>query len=223
MTLIVAYTWQDKIIIMADSRSSARNDEGKMIDYSDEEYKIIPVQNKIAIGHAGLQKAYLGEGQYFNLNKITEYFIEVNQQIITEATGEQLLTGLVEMWNRTLSEKLKRNPFTLDNRFSLLLAKFEVIEGGELKPQIHAYQSHFQEFNWRGSKAIIGDDAVYPIMMSYYETNTDDWTFKKTLDFYLKGFEEVMEQVETVGGPIDVYVLDAIHNNSYWQKHKPNN
>lgn len=221
--MIVAYTWQDKIVVMADSRSSTRNNEGKMMDYSDESYKIIPIQNKIAIGHAGLEKAYLGEGHYFELKKITEHFIEVNQHIITEATGEQLLKGLVEMWNRTLSEKMGRNPFSLDNRFSLLLTKFEEIESGELKPQIHAYQSHFKEFNWRGNKAIIGDDPVYPIMMSYYNTNTDDWTFEEALDFYQKGFEEVMEQVETVGGPIDIYVLDENHNNSYWQKHKPNN
>ncbi|MCE5173286.1 hypothetical protein LQV63_28945 [Paenibacillus profundus] len=92
-----------------------------------------------------------------------------------------------------------------------------------MKPKIHAYQSHFQEFNWGGSKAIIGDDKVYPIMMSYYKTNTDDLTFEEALDFYQKGFVEVMEQVETVGGPIDIYVLDANPNNSYWQEHKPDN
>ncbi|MFY0544156.1 hypothetical protein [Brevibacillus sp. H7] len=223
MTMIVAYTWQDKIIMIADSRSSAKNDEGKMVDYSDEGDKIIPVQNKIAIGHAGLRKAYQGEGRYFDLNKITEYFLEVNRPNISKATGKQLLTGLVEMWNRTLSEKLGRNPFSLDNRFSFLLANFEENEGGELKPKIHAYESHFNEFNWGGRKAVIGDDEVYPIIMPYYETNTDDWTFQDALDYYQKGFAEVMDKVETVGGPIDIYVLETNPAHSHWLKHKTNN
>ncbi|WP_400195094.1 hypothetical protein [Lysinibacillus telephonicus] len=223
MTMIIAYTWQDRIIMMADSRSSAKNDEGKMTDYSDEVYKIIPVSNRLAIGHSGLRKAYLGEGHFFDLNKITEHFLERNQQIITMVTGKQLLTGLVEMWNRTLKEKMGRNPFSLANRFSFLLAKFETTEGGVLKPEIHAYQSHFQKFNWGGNKAIIGDDEVYPIIKPYYETNTDNWTFEETIDFYKKGFAEVMEKVETVGGAIDIYVLDADPMKSFWLEHKPTN
>ena len=231
MTMIVTYTWRNKIIMMADSRSSARNDEGKIVVIGDDSSKIIPVQNKIAIAHAGLSQVNLGEGRYFNLNQITEHFLEVNQHILLKATSEQLLTGLVEMWNGTLSDTIGRNPFDVDNRFSFLFARFEENESGELRPQIHAYQSHVQEFNrihlqnfnWRGNKAIIGDDEVKPIMIPYYETNTDNWTFEETLDFYKKGFAEVMEQVESVGGPIDIYVLDANPNNSHWQEHKLNN
>ncbi|MBT2729210.1 hypothetical protein J7E63_20140 [Bacillus sp. ISL-75] len=223
MTMVVAYTWQDKIIMMADSRSSTRDDQGKMIDYTDEEDKIIPVENKIVIGHAGLGKVYIGAGNHFDLNKITERFLELNQQIISKATGEQLLLGLVKMWNRTLSESMGRNPFSVDNRFCFLLAKFEPNGNGELKPKIHTYQSHFQKFNWGGKKAVVGDEEVYPIIKSYFDTETDDWTFNEALDFYQKGFTEVIDQVDTVGGVIDIYVLDKNPEHSHWLKHEPKN
>jgi hypothetical protein len=223
MTMVVAYAWQDKIIIMADSRSSARDDNGKMLEYNDQGYKIITVQNKFAIGHAGLREISIGGGNHFELNNITEHFLDVNRHFLSKATGEQFLKGLVEMWNRTLSEKMQRDPFSLDNRFCFLMANFVENENGELNPKIHSYQSHFQEFQWGGNKAVIGDDAVYPIITPYFQTNTDDWTFDKVLDFYLKGFLEVMDQVETVGGPIDIYVLDANPDNSYWLERKPRN
>lgn len=59
--------------------------------------------------------------------------------------------------------------------------------------------------------------------MPYYEEDTDNWTLKETVDFYKKGFVEVMNQVETVGGPIDIFVLDRNPEKSYWLEHKPNN
>lgn len=221
MTMVIAYAWKDKIIMMADSRSSARDENGKMLEYDDEGDKIFPVQNKFSLGHAGLRKASIGGGNFFDLRNITEHFFNVNQHILFKATAEHLLKGLVEMWNRTLSEKLKRDPFSLDNRFCFLLGNFEENEIGELEPTIHSYQSHFNEFQWGGTKAVIGDDAVYPIIMPYYQANTDDWTFDETLNHYQKGFAEVMEQVETVGGPINIYVLNANPDNSYWLVRKP--
>lgn len=221
MTMVVAYTWHDKIIMMADSRASARDDEGKMVDFTDEENKIFPVQKKIVIGHSGLRKIPKVDGTLFDLHKITEYFLEVNQNKISKLTGRQLLLGLVETWNGTFIESLGRDPFHLNNRFCFLLGTFEEDENHELKPKIQAYQSHLEtKFNWNGTKAVIGDEGVYPIMQSYYDTNTDAWKFDEALEFYLKGFTEVMDKVETVGGPIDIYVLDLNPNQSYWLQHK---
>ncbi len=91
---------------------------------------------------------------------------------------------------------------------------------GQLQPKIHTYQSIFQEFQYNGRKAIIGDDECYPILMPYFQTDTNDWTFEKTLEFYLKGYEEVMKQVKTIGGPIDIYVLDKDPKCSYWLRRK---
>jgi hypothetical protein len=194
-----------------------------MLDYNDQGYKINSVQNKFAIGHAGLRTVLLGEGNHFDLNKITEHFLTTNQHIISTVKAEHFLKGLVEMWISTLSEKMQRNPFSLDNRFCFIIANFEENENGELKPKIHTYQSHFQEYQWGGNKAVIGDYAVYPIITPYYQANTDDWTFDKALDFYQKGIAEVMDQVETVGGPIDIFVLDVNPENSYWLERKPSN
>lgn len=222
MTMIVAYTWKNKIVMMADSRKSTRNEEGKMLEYSDKENKIIPVQNKLVIGHSGLKEVDLGCGQYFDLHQITEHFIKVNRHVISKATGQQLLTGLVEMWNRTLHEKLNRNPFSIENRFCLVIAKFEENEFGDIFPTIHTYQSHLIDYNWDGNKVVVGDDDVYPIMMPYYKTKTDMWTFEDTLSFYKKGYKEVIDTIETVGGPIDIYVLEKNPDYSYWLEHKKN-
>ncbi|MEW4275373.1 hypothetical protein [Priestia megaterium] len=219
MTMVTAYTWQDRVIIMADSREHTRNNEGRMVEYNDEQEKITPVKNLLAFAEAGLRKVYRGEGCYFDMNQVTDYFIEQNEAILSKATGKQLLEGLVTMWNLTMSEKLGRNPFSINNRFSLLLAGFEV-ENGERKPRIHTYQSHFQKFQYNGNKAVIGDDGCYPIMMPYFQRDTGDMTFDQTLEFYLRGYAEVMKQVETIGGPIDIYVLEGDPKCSYWIRRK---
>ncbi|MDY8161890.1 hypothetical protein [Bacillus thuringiensis] len=219
MTMVLAYTWQDKAIIMADSRESAKNDVGAMVEYNDEQEKILPVQNYMAFAHAGLRRIPDATGNYFDLNQITEYFILQNQAILTKATTKQILEGLVTMWNGTLSEQIGRNPFSLQNRFSLLLARFETIDG-EQKPRFSTYQSNYQDFQYLGKKAVIGDDECYPIIMPYFEMDTDTMTFDDALNFYLKGYAEVIEKVETIGGPIDIYVLDENPERSYWLRRK---
>ncbi|WP_131724769.1 hypothetical protein [Paenibacillus solani] len=217
MTMVIAHVWQNKIIIMADSRSSARDKDGKMLEFDDKANKIIEIQNKLFIGHAGLRKIPIGE--HFDLNEITMHFIKMNQNKLFDYSGELIFRGLVETWNRTLSEKLGRNPFDLNNRFCLLMGIFEN-DNGKLIPKIHSYQSHFNEFQWGGTKAVIGDDPVYEIILPYYETDNADWTFDEIIDFYRKGFSEVMNKVETVGGPIDIFVLDEVPEKSYWLDRK---
>ncbi len=220
MTMVVAYTWQDKIIMMADSRESMKDNENKIIEFNDDQIKLIPVKKKVVIGHAGLLKVDQGQGQYFELNKITQHFAEVHEQLILSRPGKESLEALVRMWNEVLSQKLGRDPYSLANRFCFLLAKWEQDEEGSLVPKINTYQSHFNEFQYGGKKAAVGDDEVYPIIAPYLDTDTDDWTFDEALDYYKKGFVEVMEKVDSVGGPIDVYVLEVNSIGSHWYNRK---
>ncbi|MDL4840349.1 hypothetical protein [Aquibacillus rhizosphaerae] len=219
MTMVLAYTWKNKAVVRADSREHAHNDKGEIVSYNDDQEKIIPAQNHLVFAHAGLRKVHLGESRYFDNSQITEYFIEQNQSVLSNFTSEQLLNELVTMWNRTLREKLGRDPFSVHNRFSILFARFEN-DNGVSKPKIHTYQSHFQEFQYGGRKAIVGDDECYPIIMPYFQMDTDDWTFDETLEFYLRGFAEVTEKVETIGGEIDIFVLDENPECSHWFKRK---
>lgn len=222
MTMIIAYAWQDKVVMMADSRSSRTNKNGNVIEFEDDNEKIITVQNRFSIGQAGLRKAYLGNGEYLEMDDVTNYFLNINESTLSKLNGKQLLEGIVMTWNRTLSEKLRRNPFSLENRYSFAWGSFIENETGELEPKIHTYQSHFNEFQFNGRKTVIGDDAVYAFIMPYYEEDTDNWTLEETVEFYKKGFVEVMNQVQTVGGPIDIFVLDRNPEKSYWLERKPN-
>ncbi|CAM4025475.1 hypothetical protein L1N85_17070 [Paenibacillus alkaliterrae] len=222
MTMVIAYAWQDKVVMMADSRSSRTDKNGNVIEFEDENEKIMPVRNRFSIGHAGLRKAYLGNGEYLEMGDVTNHCLKINESTLSKLNSKQLLEGIVTTWNRTLSEKLHRNPFSLENRYCFALGSFVENETGELEPKIHTYQSHFNEFQFGGRKAVIGDDAVYAIIKPYYEEDTDNWTLEETIEFYKKGFVEVMNQVETVGGPIDIFVLDTNPEKSYWLGRKPN-
>ncbi|MFS0558583.1 hypothetical protein [Brevibacillus sp. 179-C9.3 HS] len=220
MTMVIAYTWQDKIIMMADSRESRKDSEGKIVEFNDDQTKLIPVNKKVVIGNAGLRKVYLGQGQYYDLNNITQYFVEKNEQLILMRPGKESLKALVDMWNKTLSENLGRDPYIPANSYCFLLAKWEHNEEGFLVPHINTYQSHFNEFQYGGKYAVVGDDAVYRIIEPFFDTNTDDWTFEEVLDHYKKGYVEVMKKVDSVGGPIDVYVLEANSYGSHWYNRK---
>lgn len=224
MTMILAYTWKDKAIIMADSRESAKDDKGNMVDYNDKQEKILPVQNQLVFAHAGLRRIPYVQGGYFDLNNITEHFIDQNQDKLTNSSTKELLRGLVTTWNGTFIESFRRDPFSPRNRFSFLLARFETIDG-KLMPKFNTYQSYFQghpEYQFCGKKAVIGDDECYPIITPYVEKDTDQMTFEEALDFYLEGFGKVMEKVETIGGPIDIYVLEQDSEESYWLRRKTN-
>lgn len=220
MTMVVAYTWQDKIIMMADSRESRKDNEGKIVEFNDDQIKLISVNKKVVIGHAGIRKVYLGEDRYFDLNEITRYFVKVNEQRILSLPGEESLKELVKMWNGTLSKKLGRDPYSLNSSFCFLLAKWEQNEEGFLVPHINTYQSLFNEFHSGAKKAAVGDDEVYPIIAPYFDINTDNCTFDEALEHYKKGYAEVIEKVDSVGGPIDVYVLEANPSGSYWHNRK---
>ncbi|EOO70359.1 hypothetical protein IIC_04801 [Bacillus cereus VD021] len=224
MTMILAYTWKDKAIIMADSRESAKNDMGDMVDYNDNQEKILPVQSHLVFAHAGLRRIPYVQGGYFDLNEVTEHFMDQNQGILTKATTEQLLRGIVTTWNGTFIESLGRDPLSARNRFSFLLARFETIDG-ELMPRFSTYQSYVQghpKYKFCGEKAVIGDDECYPIITPYFNKDTEQMTFEEALAFYLEGFGKVMEKVETIGGPIDIYVLDKKSEDSYWLRRKTN-
>ena len=75
-------------------------------------------------------------------------------------------------------------------------------------------------FNGEEIKTVIGDDPVYEIMLPYFHTEEKYWRFDEIIEFYSKGFLEVMTKVETVGGPIDIFVLDEIPEKSYWLERK---
>lgn len=72
------------------------------------------------------------------MNQITEYFLEQNPSILTEAPTEQLLSGLVATWNWAFIEYLGTDPFSVRNHFSFLLARFETIDD-ELMPKFSTY------------------------------------------------------------------------------------
>jgi hypothetical protein len=90
MTTILAYTWQDKIIMMADSREYRKDNGGNVVEFNDEQVKLIPVQKRLVFAHTGLRKAYIGEGQYYDLMDITKHFIEANIKRFAVCTGKEV-------------------------------------------------------------------------------------------------------------------------------------
>lgn len=218
MTMLIAYTWQDKIVMMADSRSSAKDSEGKMVDFYDEATKIFPFSKRLVIGHSGLRRISIGGGQYVDLMKIIEHYLNVNQHTLPNISGEEALTGLIEMWNGTLREKFGREPNSLDSMYSLLLCKWEEVAPGRVSPTVYSYQSQFGDIQ-TSKGAVAGDEEVYPIITPYFETSIENMTFTETIEHYKKGFLEVIDKVDTVGGFIHVYVLESDCFKSHWLDH----
>ncbi|PLT30507.1 hypothetical protein [Peribacillus deserti] len=219
MTMLIAYTWNDKIVMMADSRSSAKDSEGKMVDFNDKATKIFPFNKRMVIGHSGLRKISVGGGQYVDLMQIIEHYLKIHQQILPTISGEEALKGLIKMWNGILSEKFGRQPTSVDAMYTLLLCKWEEVEPGRVLPKVYSYQSQFGDIH-TSKGAVAGDEEVYPIIIPYFESNIENMTFTASVEHFKKGFLEVIDKVDTVGGFIHVYVLESDSFKSHWLDHE---
>lgn len=212
MTMVIAYVWKDKIVMMADSRISRQNDKGEVIEYSDDSIKIVPLNRRGVIGHSGTRKLPTKEG-YFDLIKITQHFVSDNQHISRSCTAKEAIEGLAFLWNDTLKDFGYQ---TGDLDFCLLLGKWEE-RSGRMYPMLYNYSSQNDECTFF-TKGCIGDPEIHPIIEPYFNKDINDMEFEETIYHFKKGFSEVIDNnVETVGGFIHVYVLEANEIGSHWR------
>ncbi|MCQ6520780.1 MULTISPECIES: hypothetical protein [Bacillus] len=215
MTMVIAYVWKDKIVMMADSRISRQNNKGEVIEYSDDSIKIVPLNRRGVIGHSGTRKLPTKEG-YFDLIQITHKFVGDNQHISRSCTAKEAIEELGTLWNDTLKGFGDQ---TGDVNFCLLLGKWEE-RLGRMYPMLYSYSSPNDKYTFF-TKGCIGDSEINPIMEQYFNKDLDGMDFEETINHFKKGFSEVINNnVETVGGFIHVYVLEANEIGSRWRDHR---
>ncbi|MDA1528497.1 hypothetical protein [Bacillus cereus group sp. TH260-2LC] len=215
MTMVIAYVWKDKIVMMADSRISRQNNKGEVMEYRDDSIKIVPLNRRSVIGHSGTRKLPAKEG-YFDLLQITQKFVDDNQHISRSCTAREAIEELAILWNETLKNFEDQIG---DVNFCLLLGKWEE-RSGRMYPMLYNYSSQNDKYK-SFTKGCIGDPEIHPIMAPYFNKDLDGMDFEETINHFKKGFSEVIDSnVETVGGFIHVYVLDANEIGSRWRDHR---
>lgn len=101
MTMVIAFSWKDKIVVMADSRISSKNNN-KVTEYIDDRIKIYPVDNRFVISNTGTSKIWLkNKGTYLDVKDVINHFIKLNveENRFNKLTGKAILKGLIETWN----------------------------------------------------------------------------------------------------------------------------
>lgn len=215
MTMLVSYVWNDRIVIMADSRSTLKENQ-VAISFSDTTLKIYPFLNRGVIATSGLSKIQLNDENYFPISAIIENFISVNKKVLKRSTGKQIISSLVETINNNLITNFNRDPKDLNNRITLLVGIFDY-ENDLAYPRIYKYQSNFEGIDYT-DKIVSGDDEVYPIIQPYFNEDIKSLTFEESIEHFKEGFTEVIKTVETVGGPINIYILQQ--GRGYWYDRK---
>jgi hypothetical protein len=209
MSMVIAFSWKDKIVVMADSRIS-RKKEGKVTEFIDDRIKIHPVKERFVICNTGTSKLWLGnKGTYLDINEVINHFIKLNDEIFINQSGETILKGLVKCWNCTLEhEGIVPNDY--DVKF--IVCNWE----NSLFPRIYSYSSSENKII-EGSQ-VAGDDEVMNIIYPYVKTDLDDMSFKEILQHFETGYSNVMKRVDTVGGKVRVYELNQTPSLSKWVK-----
>jgi hypothetical protein len=212
MTMVLSYVWQDKIVIMADSRMSRYDKEGNF-EHFDDRVKIHPSE-QVVIGNSGLAKAVIREGdkgKILEVEKMITYFFNVNKGRLSNQPGKVIIEGLVDVWNGTLKQSLGVKPE--DHPACFMLARWE----NGSKPMIYSCESTDRQTNWTSFGGVIGDDPIKPIIAPYFNDNLiSGMTFEETIHHFKRAYEEVCSKVETVGGKVKIYVLDQDPTQSKW-------
>jgi hypothetical protein len=209
MTMVLSYVWQNKIVIMADSRRSTIDSEGKFVHF-DDQLKIHPYM-QLVIGSSGLAKAVIREGdkgKVLEIHKLIEHFLNNNKDSLIFLPGQTIVEGLVDTWNVTLTHSLGLKPE--DHLANFMVCRWEN------EPQIYVCHSHNRQTRTATIGAIIGDDEAARIAGNYFVANLNSMKFEETIDHFKQAYEQVRINVKTVGGPINIFVLDKNHSETGW-------
>lgn len=204
--MIIAFSWKEKIVVMADSRISKKSDD-KVIEFHDDRVKIVPINGKIVISHSGTTKIPLGNSNHLDVSDVINHYIKINEERLESIDGKIALEGLIDCWNKTLSQ-INLNPHDYDVNFLLCEWKNKVT------PKIYGYNSETNKIN-KGSQ-VLGDDEAMPIIYPYVKTDIDDMTFEQVIRHFMNGYSAVMRRLDTVGGDIHIYELNQDPRLSKW-------
>ena len=95
-----------------------------------------------------------------------------------------------------------------EHLFCFLLCKWEEDQPGLMFPKIYSYDSKTEEISFSNKTSVIGDTPALNIIKPYLlNKDINNMEFDKLVDYLEKGLNDVAMNVNTVGGPIDVYVL----------------
>lgn len=220
MTLLVSFVWKDKIIMMADSRISKKDNSGTICDYKDNSIKIVPYNNTIVIGRSGLSNYSDNTINGLDTSKITKHFLDSNTHIdFANSKSDEIFKGLVDTWKSTLSQIPTFDPRDESTAYNLVLAKWDK-EPSILTPMIHTYSSLENRIR-SATGAVIGDDEAIEIIKSYCNPDLySNLDFEDVIQHFKKGFQEVTAGVKSVGGFIYTYILEASDQESRWHDYK---
>lgn len=231
MTLTLAYIFHDKfsgehkIVVMADSRESKVNRGGEMLDHRDDAEKIIPFDRRLVIGKSGLTSFNIGDKPFYT-NEIVEHFFNQNQNRLHNVMGKEILGGLVQTWNETLTAEKKKALGIIESNFALLLCKWEEDTPGRVIPKIHSYNSIIETIDTMsgGGGTAIGEIEAQHIIAPYFDfEKISEMSFDESIKHFKKGYAEVMDKVDTVGGHVSVYTLGPNRFQSRWHSRKIRN
>ncbi|RUS44556.1 hypothetical protein [Cohnella sp. AR92] len=212
MTMVLSYVWQDKIVMMADSRMSRYDKDGNF-EHIDDRVKIHPSE-QLVIGNSGMAKAMIRNGdtgKILEVEQLITHFFSINKGRLSTQPGKVIIGALVDTWNNTLKEKMGIKPE--DHPVCFMLARWE----NGSKPMIYTCESIGRQVNWTSFGGAVGDPPMNPIIVPYFnEDLVNSMTFEETIQHFKRCYEEVSSKVETIGGQVRIYVLDQDPAQSQW-------
>lgn len=209
MTMVLAYVWHDKIVMMADSRRSGYDSEGKP-DVVDDCVKIHPAEQLI-IGTSGRAQAQFGE-KIFKAPEVVEHFFKDNKDRLSFDNGQAIIERLVRLWNLTL---LNLGQELGKHVACFMLCKWE--NGNE--PRVYSCRTNSGQSDVSPHGGIIGDDEAIAIARPLVKLDEElmNMTLEETINYYTGVFAAVSARVKTVGGPVVVYVLGQHPTDTGWR------
>ncbi len=207
--MVIAFSWKDKIIVMADSRISRQSDS-KVTEFYDDRVKIYPVNGNLLISQSGATIIRLDEqGNFLDVSDVISDFVKMNgnREQLVAVEGESAIRDLIDYWNKILL-KNDLDPNNYDVNF-LLCGWMNGVT-----PAIYCYSSETNKID-EGNR-VIGDKEALKIIYPYIQEDLENKTFEEVLRHYKHGFNKVIQHVETVGGDLHIYELNQNPKLSKW-------
>lgn len=203
MTLGLAYRWHDKILMMFDSRET----HVQSGEYRDTTLKIIPYEKQFVLGHSGASEI-VNTG--FTAKRLINHFINQNQtnDLISKLSGDTILKYIIKTWNSTL----EKHGYSLQK----YAAAFILCEWKDNLPAIYIGNTVGKCLSYDQVGGAIGDKPATSILNKYISPQLNEMTFEETINHFKSAFEEISNEVKTVGGPSNIYVLGKDPSETGW-------
>lgn len=208
MTLVIAVSIEDKIVVMADSRITRMSNQ-EVKEHYDNRQKIFPVNGRFVFALTGAAKIKLENGSYLDSHDVMEHFISINRNNFEKVSGKVLLVKLIETWNKTLTHyKLLPSDYQLN---FILCEWIKLVNN--FYPKIYSYNSSGKFTEGDGA---FGDEEALNLINPFGRVDLKGFTAEEVILHFKNGYATVKKHVKTVGGIVQVYELNKNPLLSKW-------